>query len=99
MQQPPVGVVIGSRSDVNIMRRGLETLRVMGVPYAFEVINPYRAPDRLRAFGTTAGERGIEVLITAGNVGALIANHLSAHTNLPIIGVPIDASPLRGQDA
>lgn len=99
MQQPLVGVVIGSRSDFNIMRRGLETLRVMGVPYAFEVINPYRAPDRLRAFGTSAGERGIEVLITAGNVGALIANHLSAHTNLPIIGVPIDASPLRGQDA
>jgi L-threonylcarbamoyladenylate synthase len=71
----------------------------MGVPYVFEVINPYRAPDRLRAFGTTAGDRGIEVLITAGNVGALIANSLSAFTNLPIIGVPIDASPLRGQDA
>jgi len=99
MQPPLVAVVIGSRSDFNIMRRGLETLRVMGVPYVFEVINPYRAPDKLRAFATSAGERGIEVIITAGSVGALIGNHISSLTNLPIIGVPIDASPLRGQDA
>ena len=99
MQRALVGVVIGSRADFNVMRRGLETLRVMGVPYLFEVIAPHRWPERLADFARTAGERGIEVLIAAGGGSSLIANHIAAYTNLPVIGVPIDASPLRGQDA
>ncbi|MCB2153652.1 threonylcarbamoyl-AMP synthase [bacterium] len=99
MQRALVGVVIGSRADFNVMRRGLETLRVMGVPYVFEVIAPHRGPERLADFARGAGEKGIEVLIAAGGGSSLIANHIASYTNLPVIGVPIDASPLRGQDA
>ncbi len=99
MQRPLVGVVIGGRSDFNVMRRGLETLRVMGVPYIFEVISAHRTPHKLTEFAREAGERGIEVLIAAEGGSALLASHLASHTNLPVIGVPIDASPLRGQDA
>lgn len=96
---PLVGVVVGTRSDFNMMRRGLETLRIMGIPYVFEVISPHRNPERLAVFAGAAGERGIEVIITAEGGAAQIAGHLASHTTLPIIGVPIDASPLRGQDA
>ncbi len=96
---PLVGVVVGTRSDFNMMRRGLETLRIMGVPYAFEVISPHRNPERLAEFARAAGEHGIEVIITAEGGAAQIVGHIASHTTLPIIGVPIDASPLRGQDA
>jgi len=99
MQRPLIGVIIGGRSDFNVMRRGLETLRVMGVPYLFEVISPHRNPQRLSEFARNAGENGIEILIAAEGGSSLIANHMAAHTTLPIIGVPIDASPLRGQDS
>lgn len=99
MQRPLVGVVVASRSDFNMMRRGLETLRIMGVPYLFEVISPQRNPEKLGDFARSAGERGIEVLIAAEGGAALLAARLAAHTTLPIVGVPIDASPLRGQDA
>lgn len=98
MQKPLVGVVISSRADFSVMRRGLETLRIMGVPYLFEVLSPYRTPERLASFATSAADKGIEVFIAAGGGGGFSAHHLSAYTNLPIIGVPIDASPLRGQD-
>lgn len=98
MQKPLVGVVISNRADFSVMRRGLETLRIMGVPYLFEVLSPYRTPDRLAAFATMAAEKGIEVFIAAGGGGGFAAHHLASYTNLPVIGVPIDASPLRGQD-
>lgn len=99
MQKPLVGVLIASRTDFNVMRRGLETLRVLGVPYVFDVISPHRTPEKLEEFARTAGERGIEVLIAAAGGSAYLPVHVAAFTTLPIIGVPIDASPLRGQDA
>ncbi|MEQ8819241.1 MAG: 5-(carboxyamino)imidazole ribonucleotide mutase [Sumerlaeia bacterium] len=94
-----VGVVIGSRSDFNVMRRGLETLRVMGVPYIFEFISPFRTPDRVSEFALSASEHGIEIIIAASGGSSNIATQIAAYTNLPVIGVPVDASPLRGQDA
>ncbi|MDX1972783.1 MAG: L-threonylcarbamoyladenylate synthase [Candidatus Sumerlaeia bacterium] len=99
MQRPLIAVIIGGRVDFNVMRRGLETLRVMGVPYIFEVLPPHRNPQKLAEFALNAGENGIEVLIVAEGGSSMIASHLAAYTTLPIIGVPIDASPLRGQDA
>lgn len=98
MQRPLIAVIIGGRADFNVMRRGLETLRVMGVPYLFEVLPPHRNPQRLAEFAQSAGESGIEVVITAEG-GSMIATQLASYTTLPIIAVPLDASPLRGQDA
>lgn len=97
--RPLVAVVISSRTDFNVMRRGLEALRVMGVPYQFEVISPHRSPERIAEFARAVGEHGGEVIIAAAGGSPLLATHLASHTNLPVIGVPIDATPLRGQDA
>lgn len=92
-----VAVVVTSRTEFNIMRRGLETLRVMGAPYVLEVISAHRSPERLGRFAAEAGARGIEVIVCACSAAGA-PGIVAAHTTLPVIGVPIDASPLRGQD-
>mgnify|MGYP005859670249 CR=1 FL=1 len=99
MQRPLVGVIVGSRSDFNVMRRGLETLRVMGIPYVFEVASPHRNPDRVARFASTAGERGLEVLIAGAGGNGQLPGTLACYTTLPVIGVPVDATPMRGEDA
>ena len=97
--KPLVGVILASRSDFNVMRRGLETLRVMGVPYVFDIASPHRMPDKVAKFASSAGENGIEVLIAAAGGNGQLPGIVACHTSLPVIGVPIDATPMRGEDA
>lgn len=92
MTKPLVGVVLGSRTDFHAMRRGLEHLRSMGVPYVLEFSTPHAAPDRLAQFARTAGDRGIEVLVCAAAGSPQIAGALAAYTNLPVVAVPVDTS-------
>lgn len=92
MTNPLVGVVLGSRTDFHAMRRGLEHLRSMGVPYVIEFSTPHGAPDRLAQFARTAGDRGIEVLVCAAAGTPQVAGALAAHTNLPVVAVPIDTT-------
>ncbi len=99
MPKALVGVIVGTRADFNIMRRGLESLRVMGVPYRFELSSPHKSPDQLAQLAQSFGEDGVEILICAAGGSAQVASFLANYTTLPIIAVPIDSSPLRGQDA
>ncbi len=99
MPKPLVGVVISSRSEFNIMRKGLELLRMLGVPYLVEVVSASRGPDRLAKFASQATDKGIEVLLCGGGGSASVAGVLASYSPLPVVGVPIDATPLRGQDA
>ncbi|CAN5436454.1 hypothetical protein BH09SUM1_BH09SUM1_17880 [soil metagenome] len=99
MAKALVGVVLGSRADFNIMKRGLESLRVMGVPYVFEMASAHRTPDRLSRFAASAAEQGLEVIICAAGGSALMAASIASQTILPVIAVPVDTTPLRGQDA
>lgn len=94
-----VGVVIGSRADFNIMKRALEALRVMGIPYLLEFASSHKTPERVIRFAHHAMDEGIEVLICAAGGAAHIAGVLASHTTLPIIAVPIDSTSLRGEDA
>ncbi|MBI1290100.1 threonylcarbamoyl-AMP synthase [bacterium] len=99
MGKPLVAVVLGTRADFNVMKRSLESLRVMGVPYVFEMASAWKTPDRLARFATGAIDQGIEVIICASGGSAAIAGVIASHTTLPVIAIPIDATPLRGQDA
>ena len=94
-----VGVVMGSTSDVDIMKGCLEQLEELGIPYEVKVTSAHRTPEQTKDFAEKAADRGIEVIIAGAGWSAHLAGVIAAHTLLPVIGVPIDSSPLQGMDA
>ncbi len=97
--KPLVGVVMGSKSDADVMKGCVEQLEAFGIPYEGKVISAHRTPDRAREFAIGAAERGLEVIIAGAGWSAHLAGVIAAHTSLPVIGVPIDSSSLKGIDA
>ena len=96
---PRVGVVMGSASDWATMRHAAETLEALGVPHERAVVSAHRTPERLRAYATTAAERGLEVVIAGAGGAAHLPGMLAAWTLLPVLGVPVESRVLRGVDS
>ncbi len=96
---PLVGVLMGSSSDRPAMDPTVEVLNQMGVDHEVEVMSAHRTPDRVREYGITARDRGIEVIIAGAGGSAGLPGVLASWTTLPIIGVPIPSSDLKGIDA
>jgi phosphoribosylaminoimidazole carboxylase PurE protein len=96
---PRVGIALGSESDLPVMKGCVELLRRLEVPFDLEVVSAHRTPERAREYARTAAERGLRVLIAAAGGAAHLAGVLAAGTDLPVIGVPLDSSPLSGVDA
>jgi 5-(carboxyamino)imidazole ribonucleotide mutase len=96
---PLVAVLVGSRSDWETMRHCGETLAKFGVAHESRVLSAHRTPGPLADFVREADGRGIEVLIAAAGGAAHLAGSIAAHTTLPVLGVPIDSSALKGLDA
>jgi 5-(carboxyamino)imidazole ribonucleotide mutase len=96
---PLVAVLMGSRSDWETMRHCGETLTKFGVVHESRVLSAHRTPGPLADFVRGADGRGIEVLIAAAGGAAHLAGAVAAHTTLPVLGVPIDSSALKGLDA
>lgn len=94
-----VAVLMGSRSDWETMRHCGETLTRLGVPHESRVLSAHRTPDALAEFVKGAEARGIEVLIAAAGGAAHLAGAVAAQTVLPVLGVPMDTSALKGLDA
>ncbi len=94
-----VAILMGSRSDWDSMRPAAEALEALGIESDLRVISAHRTPARLTAFLETAEERGIEVIIAGAGGAAHLAGAIAAQTALPVLGVPIDSSPLQGLDA
>jgi len=99
MDSPLVAVLMGSDSDMKVMEGALEILRTFEVPYEVKVLSAHRAPEDVAAFAKSAESRGIKVIIAGAGWAAHLAGAIAAHTILPVIGVPIDSSPLHGWDA
>jgi 5-(carboxyamino)imidazole ribonucleotide mutase len=97
--EPLVAVIVGSRSDWETMRHCAETLARFGVAHESRVLSAHRTPGPLADYVREAGARGIEVLIAAAGGAAHLAGSVAAHTLLPVLGVPIDSSALKGLDA
>ena len=97
--KPLVGVVMGSASDADVMKGCVEQLDELGIPYEVKISSAHRTPEQTREFAETAADRGIEVLIAGAGWSAHLAGVIAAHTLLPVLGVPIDSSPLQGMDA
>ncbi len=98
-KKPLVGVIMGSKSDKGVMDKCTELLEELGVPHELRVLSAHRTPEDTRHFAETAEERGLQVVIAGAGWAAHLAGFVAAHTTLPVIGVPIDSSPLKGMDA
>src|SRR5213594_248248 len=96
---PKVALVLGSDSDYPVVEDALKILDDFGIPCEVTVSSAHRSPDRTERYAVTLEERGIQVVIACAGGAAHLAGVLAAHTILPVIGVPIDSSPLRGLDA
>ncbi|MHC4985518.1 MAG: 5-(carboxyamino)imidazole ribonucleotide mutase [Planctomycetota bacterium] len=94
-----VGVVMGSDSDLHIVERCLKQLAEFGISFEVRVISAHRTPDAARDYAVGAADRGLKVLIAAAGMSAALSGVLSAHTILPVIGIPIASGPLIGVDA
>lgn len=97
--QPVVGIVMGSDSDLPVMKSAAEFLKTMEIPYEITVASAHRTPARAMEYAKTAQQRGLKVIIAGAGMAAHLAGVLASHTDIPVIGVPLDASPLGGMDA
>lgn len=98
-EKPIVGIVLGSGSDLTVMKKAAEVLNEIGVPYEMDISSAHRLPDKTAEYARNARGRGIEVIIAGAGMAAHLAGVISAHTTLPVIGVPLTSGPLGGEDA
>ena len=96
---PLVGIAMGSDSDWPTLRAAAEVCREFGVPFEVRVVSAHRTPDDMAEYGRTAHTRGLRVLVAGAGGAAHLPGMLAAHTPLPVIGVPVVATELRGLDA
>ena len=98
---PPISVLIlmGSESDAPVMQGAVDVLREFGIATEMTVASAHRSPERVMRLVRDAPGRGVKVFIVGAGAAAHLAGVVAAHTTLPVIGVPIDSSALRGLDA
>jgi 5-(carboxyamino)imidazole ribonucleotide mutase len=97
--KPLVGVVMGSKSDYEVLLAAIEILRALEIPHEARVLSAHRTPDQLSEYVETAQSRGLRVLIAGAGGAAHLAGVMAAKTLLPVLAVPIAATPLNGLDA
>ena len=96
---PLVGIVMGSESDANLMKPALQALEQLGIEYEVSIISAHRTPEKAREYGQSAQKRGIEVIIAGAGMAAHLPGVLASWTIIPVIGVPLPTSDLKGVDA
>ncbi len=96
---PLVTIVMGSDSDLPVMKQAGEALDKFAVPYEMKIISAHRTPAEAAAYAQSARRRGIRVIIAGAGMAAHLAGAMAAQTELPIIGVPLSSGSLSGQDA
>lgn len=99
MGKPLVGILMGSDSDLPVMRKAAEVLKEMGVACEMDICSAHRLPDKAAEYSRSARERGIEVLIAGAGMAAHLAGVIASHTTLPVIGVPLASGAIGGVDA
>ena len=94
-----VGIVIGSKTDSELIQPALDMLKQLGIDHELSVISAHRNPEKLRKYGLEAENRGLKVIIAAAGRAAHLPGVLAGWTTLPVIGVPLPTSELKGIDA
>jgi 5-(carboxyamino)imidazole ribonucleotide mutase len=88
-QGPMVSIIMGSRSDLEVMREAVDTMKEFGIPYELTVVSAHRTPDRMFTFAKGAADRGVKVIIAGAGGAAHLPGMVASLTILPVIGVPI----------
>ena len=96
---PLVGVVMGSSTDEPVVQETVKVLEQLEIDYEVRVMSAHRTPERVQEYATTARDRGIEVLISAAGGSAALGGVLASWTTIPVIGIPLASSELKGMDA
>ncbi|MFC1847211.1 5-(carboxyamino)imidazole ribonucleotide mutase [Chloroflexota bacterium] len=96
---PKVGVVMGSKSDTEAIQPTLDVLKELGINYEVTVISAHRTPEKARQYGQAARGREIEVIIAAAGGAAHLPGVMASWTTLPVIGIPLASSEMKGVDA
>jgi 5-(carboxyamino)imidazole ribonucleotide mutase len=97
--RPRVGIIMGSRSDLETMQAAATTLRELGIAHEMRVVSAHRTPDLLYRYAEGAAARGLRVLIAGAGGAAHLPGMTAAKTNLPVIGVPVRGKTLDGLDS
>jgi len=90
---------MGSASDAKVMESCVDTLQELKIPHIVKISSAHRTPEQTKEIAESAEEKGIEVIIAGAGMAAHLAGVIAAHTTLPVIGIPIDSSPLNGMDS
>ncbi len=96
---PRVGVIMGSRSDLETMQAAVDVLRSFGVPHEVRVVSAHRTPDLMFRYAEDAVDRGLHVIIAGAGGAAHLPGMVAAKTTLPVIGVPVRSQALQGLDS
>ena len=99
MTSSKVAILMGSDSDLEIMKEGADVFKDFGISYDIQVLSAHRSPELVRDFVTKARGQGYKVIIAGAGGAAHLAGVVAAHTTLPVIGVPINSTPLNGLDS
>jgi 5-(carboxyamino)imidazole ribonucleotide mutase len=99
VDQPLVGIIMGSRSDWETMRHAAETLAALGVAHESKVVSAHRTPERMRDYAQSAAKRGLRVIIAGAGGAAHLPGMTAAMTRLPVLGVPVESQALKGMDS
>lgn len=97
--QPVVGIIMGSKSDLATMEGCTDELERLGVPYELVIASAHRTPDKVHQWAETAADRGLKVIIAAAGKAAHLGGVVAAFTPLPVVGVPMKTSDLGGMDS
>jgi 5-(carboxyamino)imidazole ribonucleotide mutase len=97
--RPLVAVIMGSKSDWEVMRTASDTLKDFSVPHESRVLSAHRTPELTAEFASQAEANGFEVIIAAAGGAAHLAGVIAAHTTLPVLGVPMESQSLKGLDS
>lgn len=99
MNQKKVAIIMGSDSDYPIVKNSEPILRDLDIPYVIRIMSAHRTPELVSAFAIGAADEGFGAIIAAAGKAAHLAGVIAAHTNLPVIGIPIKSSAFGGLDA
>lgn len=94
-----VGVIMGSKSDLETMRACADVLEEFGVPFELRVVSAHRTPDAMSEYAKSAKDRGIQVIVAGAGGAAHLPGMVASHTSLPVIGVPVETKALGGLDS